>query len=234
MREIFILTGAGVSAGSGLPTYRDRGGLWDQHIVEKVGSLRGYIADPAGVLEFYNGIRRDIHAEPCAAHLALARLEAEWPWRVTVCTQNVDNLHQRAGSKNVIAMHGDITTDRCHACGAIAPVDGDVTLETSCAACGKIGSMRPNLIWFGEIPIGMDQVMDALETADMFVAIGTSGEVFPASSLADRARYRGIPTLLLNLDPPSNNNAFDSSRYGEADQIVPEWVHEILSARAEQ
>jgi NAD-dependent deacetylase len=227
-KNIFILTGAGVSAGAGLPTYRDKGGLWDRHVVEKVGSLSGYERDPAGVLDFYNGIRRDIKAEPCAAHLAIAKLDAEWPGRVTVCTQNVDGLHQRAGSRHVIAMHGDLATDRCHVCGAVTAADGDLTLETVCRACGRKGVLRPNLVWFGELPQGMECIDEALNEAGMFVAIGTSGEVYPASSLVDAARQRGVSTLLLNRDCPSNANAFDAVQYGEADEIVPLWVDEMF------
>jgi NAD-dependent deacetylase len=227
-QNIFILTGAGISAGAGLPTYRDKGGLWDRHIVEKVGSLSGYQKDPAGVLEFYNKVRRDIKAEPSAAHMALTRLECEWSGKVTICTQNVDGLHQRAGSNNVIAMHGDIATDRCHVCANVTPSGEDLTLETLCSACGRRGTIRPNLVWFGEMPQGMGRIVEAMETAGRFVAIGTSGEVFPASGLVDDARRTAIPTLLLNLQAPTNLSAFDETRYGEADVIVPSWVDEVL------
>ncbi|KMS93505.1 hypothetical protein BVRB_030800, partial [Beta vulgaris subsp. vulgaris] len=179
-KRIFILTGAGVSAESGLSTFRDKGGIWARYSIEEVASIQGYERDPVKVLNFYN-MRKSTHGgvEPNAAHIALGQLQSHWAERggsVTICTQNVDNLHERGGAR-VIHMHGEIAKARCHDCNALAPYDGDLSLELGCGACGRTGGMRPHVVWFGETPLFMDEIYEALAAADLFVSIGTSGNV---------------------------------------------------------
>jgi NAD-dependent deacetylase len=231
--RVFILTGAGVSAESGLSTFRDKSGIWAQYDVQEVASIEGYERDPAKVLGFYN-MRRNTHAAiaPNAAHVALAQFEAEWAARgrrVTLCTQNVDNLHERAGSRGVLHMHGEIAKARCHYCGATGPYDGDLSVELSCAACGHIGGMRPHVVWFGETPLFMDEIHSALIAADLFVSIGTSGSVYPAAGFVSAARATDIPTVEINLEPSENAHVFDAGRYGKASEAVPAWVAEMMA-----
>lgn len=232
-QRIFILTGAGVSAESGLSTFRDKGGIWSRYKLEEVASIQGYENDPSFVLEFYN-MRRNTHADiaPNEAHIALAQLQAIWAergGRVTICTQNVDNLHERGGARSVIHMHGEIAKARCHDCAALAPYDGDLSLDLGCAACGRTGGMRPHVVWFGETPLFMDEIYDALSTAELFVSIGTSGNVYPAASFVSAARAAGIPTMEINLEPSENAHAFDAGRYGKASEQVPAWVAEMVA-----
>jgi NAD-dependent deacetylase len=233
-KRIFILTGAGVSAESGLSTFRDKGGIWAQYDIEEVASIRGYERDPVKVLDFYN-MRRKLHGgvEPNAAHIALAQLEAEWAARggaVTLCTQNVDNLHERGGSKAVLHMHGEIAKARCHDCHATAPYDGDLSLDLGCGACGRTGGMRPHVVWFGETPLFMDEIYEALAGADLFVSIGTSGNVYPAAGFVASARAAGADTLEINLEPSEGARLFDHGRYGRASETVPAWVAEMVAA----
>lgn len=231
--NIFILTGAGISAESGLSTFRDADGLWERYPIEEVATIEGYERNPARVLEFYN-VRRRMHADvrPNAAHLALAQLEAAWGERggvVTLCTQNIDSLHEQAGSQRVIHMHGEMAKVRCHDCGDVTIADGDLTLDLGCGACGRIGGLRPHVVWFGEMPLEMDVIHDALTAADLFVAIGTSGAVYPAAGFVGAARAAGIPTMELNLQPSENAHVFDLRRYGKAGETVPTWVTELIS-----
>lgn len=235
LRKIFVLTGAGVSAESGLSTFRDRGGLWSQYRIEDVASIEGYLRDPQRVLDFYN-LRRNSHGDvqPNAAHVALAQLEAEWAAHggsVTLCTQNIDNLHERAGSKRVIHMHGEIGKARCHDCGDVAPADGELSLDLGCGACGRTGGIRPHVVWFGETPLFMDEIYAALAAADLFVSIGTSGAVYPAAGFVDAARRACISTLEINLEPSDNADLFDEGRYGKASEAVPAWTAELLRTR---
>lgn len=231
--KIFVLSGAGVSAESGLSTFRDKGGLWEQYNIEDVASLLGYQRNPAKVLDFYN-MRRNSHGEvaPNAAHLALAELEAAWERRrglVTLCTQNIDNLHERAGSRSVIHMHGELGKVRCHDCGDITPADGDLSLALGCRACGRIGGLRPHVVWFGETPLDMDAIYEALAGAELFVSIGTSGAVYPAAGFVAAARSAGIPTMEINLEPSDNAGLFDAARYGKASEAVPAWAAEMIA-----
>jgi NAD-dependent deacetylase len=230
--KIFVLTGAGVSAESGLSTFRDKGGLWEQYNIEDVASLSGYERNPAKVLDFYN-LRRNSHGDvaPNAAHMALAELEAAWERRggqVTLCTQNIDNLHERAGSRRVIHMHGELGKVRCHDCGDITSADGDLSLAMGCTACGRVGGLRPHVVWFGEAPLEMDAIFEALAGADLFVSIGTSGAVYPAAGFVGAARSAGIPTMEINLEPSDNAGLFDAARYGKASEAVPAWVAEMM------
>lgn len=234
--NIFILTGAGISAESGLPTFRDADGLWEGYPVMEVATIQAYDRDPARVLEFYN-LRRaqQLNAKPNRAHIALAQLEAHWRARggsVTICTQNVDSLHEQGGSTRVIHMHGEINKVRCHDCGDVTLADGDLSPALGCAACGRIGGMRPHVVWFGETPLEMDAIYDALMTADLFVSIGTSGAVYPAAGFVSAARRAGTPTMEMNLEPSENAEAFDLARYGKAGDVVPEWVTDMINLSA--
>lgn len=233
--NIFILTGAGISAESGLSTFRDKDGLWERYPIEGVATLEGYERNPARVLEFYNLRRGNLHgAKPNAAHLALAQLEAAWEQRggaVTICTQNIDDLHEQAGSKRVIHMHGELRKARCHDCGHVSPADGDLSLNLGCAACGRIAGLRPHVVWFGETPLEMDAIYEAMAEAHLFASIGTSGAVYPAAGFVSAARAAGIPTLEINLEPSENAAAFDAARYGKASEAVPAWVAEMISIK---
>lgn len=232
--NVFILTGAGISAESGLSTFRDAGGLWSRYKVEDVASLSGYERDPRPVLEFYN-LRRAAHADvrPNAAHVALAKLEQAWAERgalVTICTQNIDNLHERGGSKRVIHMHGELAKIRCHACGDVALANGDLSVELACGACGRTGGMRPHVVWFGETPLQMDEIYEALAASTVFVSIGTSGSVHPAAGFVRAAAAAGMATVEINLEPSQNADAFTIARYGKASEVVPMWVDEMIAA----
>lgn len=230
-KNIFILTGAGVSAESGLATFRDTGGVWSRYKIEDVASIQGYERDPARVLEFYN-MRRGLHrgVEPNAAHVALARLQREWRHGdVTLCTQNVDNLHERGGAARVIHMHGEIGKVRCHDCGDVTLADGLLSLELGCGACGRKGGLRPHVVWFGETPLMMDEIYYALSAAHLFVSIGTSGSVYPAAGFVAAARGAGIATMEINLEPSENAHLFDVARYGRASEAAPAWVEELLA-----
>ena len=230
--NIFVLTGAGVSAESGLSTFRDKDGLWTQFPIEEVASIQGYERNPQRVLEFYNLRRGKLSGvAPNGAHLALARLEQAWEARgvlMTLCTQNIDNLHEQAGSRRVIHMHGELAKARCHDCGDITLADGDLSTNLGCGACGRIGGLRPHVVWFGETPLFMDEIYEALAGADLFVSIGTSGAVYPAAGFVNAAREAGIPTMEINLEPSDNAHVFDTARYGKASEAVPAWVKEMI------
>jgi NAD-dependent deacetylase len=233
--KIFILTGAGVSAESGLSTFRDADGLWEKYPIEEVASLQGYERNPARVLEFYNLRRGRLNGvRPNAAHVALAQLEAIWAaggGLVTLCTQNIDDLHEQAGSRRIIHMHGELKKARCHDCGDVTLADGDLSLELGCAACGRSGGLRPHVVWFGEMPLMMDEIYEALSQADLFASIGTSGAVYPAAGFVAAARAAGIPTVEINLEPSENAHLFDAARYGKASEAVPAWVAELIAIK---
>ncbi len=235
-KRIFVLTGAGVSAESGLSTFRDKDGLWWRYRLEEVASIDGYRRDPAHVLEFYNWRRRNLAGvKPNPAHAALARLEDAWETRgdrVTLCTQNVDNLHERAGSRRLIHMHGELLKTRCHDCDDVTSIGGDLLLEMGCEACGRVGTLRPNVVWFGEIPHAMECIGEELKKADLFVSIGTSGAVYPAAGFVDAARRAGVRTMEINLEPSDNAHLFDEARYGKASETVPAWVEEMMALAA--
>jgi NAD-dependent deacetylase len=233
-RNIFILTGAGVSAESGLSTFRDKEGLWAKYKIEEVASIAGYERDPARVLAFYNLRRANAQsAKPNPAHLALAALESAWAERgqFTLVTQNVDNLHEQAGSKRVIHMHGEVSKNRCHDCGDVTLADGELSLELGCEACGRIGGLRPHIVWFGEVPLKLDAIHETLTAADLFVSIGTSGAVYPAAGFVNEARRMGLRTMEINLEPSENAHQFDETRYGKASEAAPAWVAEMIARR---
>lgn len=230
--KIFVLTGAGISAESGLGTFRDRDGVWTKYDLSEVATPEGFARNPALVRDFYNARRVNLaDASPNAAHLALARLEAGLEARggaLWLCTQNVDDLHEKAGSKRVIHMHGELAVTRCHHCQATRPDVGPLNAETVCDACGRAGGARPHVVWFGEMPLFMDEIDAALGGADLFVSIGTSGSVYPAAGFVTEARAMGIATCEINLEPSANAYVFDETLYGPASEVVPAWVETVL------
>ena len=231
--RVFVLTGAGVSAESGLGTFRDKGGVWSMYDLREVATPEGFARDPGKVHAFYN-MRRKVHrdAQPNAAHAALARLERELPMRdgrLTLVTQNVDKLHEMGGHADVIHMHGEAMKVRCNPCGHVEPWEGDLTVQHACGACGRAGGLRPDVVWFGETPMHMDRIYEELHQADLFVAIGTSGTVYPAAGFVAEARGRGIPTLEINLEPTDSASVFDDHLYGPATEAVPAWVDRLLA-----
>lgn len=226
-RNIVILTGAGISAESGIRTFRAGDGLWEDHAIEDVATPEGFARDPALVQRFYDARRAGaLLAQPNAAHRALARLEREWDGRVTLVTQNVDDLHGRAGS-TPIHMHGELAGAWCGACDARHRWTGTLIDTPACPACGA-GGLRPDIVWFGEMPYRMEEIYDALSEADLFVSIGTSGAVYPAAGFVRAARDVGARCLELNLERSEGSAWFHETRLGPAGQVVPAWVEELL------
>lgn len=228
-QNIVILTGAGISAESGIKTFRDTGGLWETHAIEDVATPEAYARDPELVQHFYN-LRRAALAdvEPNAAHVALGRLQAEHKGRVTLVTQNVDDLHERGGAVNVIHMHGELLSLLCSACEWRWVSDGSVSTEHKCPACQTVGGPRPDIVWFGEMPYHMDKIEAELTACDLFVSIGTSGAVYPAAGFVQMARSMRKKTLELNLEESQGSSFFHDTRLGPAGTIVPAWVDEVL------
>ncbi len=227
---LFVLTGAGLSAESGLATFRDsRDALWAQYDPMTLATPDAFARDPALVHEFYDMRRAGVlRAEPNAAHRALARLQAARGAEVTLCTQNVDDLLERAGCTAVTHMHGSLLEARCLACDAVVPWLDGLGLEACCPACGVRGRMRPQVVWFGEMPLHLELIADAIRRAELFVAIGTSGTVYPAAGFVDLAREADVRTMELNLVASERAGAFDVVRLGPATETVPEWVAEVL------
>jgi NAD-dependent deacetylase len=231
IRNIVILTGAGVSAESGLATFRGPDGLWEGHRVEEVATPEAFRRDPALVHAFYDARRAKLASvEPNAAHLALARLDAEWPGHLLLVTQNVDDLHERAGSKRLLHMHGQNKMAWCLACNVRSPWDGPIGESAACPSCDTSGAMRPDIVWFGEMPYELERIEVALLACDLFVSIGTSGAVYPAAGFVQTASYCGARTLEINLEPSLGSMLFDESRIGRAGDLVPLWVEELLAA----
>ncbi|MDE2404401.1 MAG: NAD-dependent deacylase [Sphingomonadales bacterium] len=234
IRNIVILTGAGVSAESGIDTFRDAGGqggqgLWEQHRVEDVATPEAFARDPDLVLRFYDMRRAAIQTkQPNAAHAALARLDAAWPGRLLIVTQNVDDLHERAGARRVLHMHGEHLLAWCTACDVRSPWTGPLLDRPPCPACGT-RALRPDVVWFGEVPYRMDAIHAALRDADLFVSIGTSGAVYPAAGFVRLARDLGARTLELNLEASQGSRWFHESRLGPATELVPAWVDRLLA-----
>jgi len=228
LRNIVILTGAGVSAESGIATFRGPGGLWEGHRVEDVCTPDALAQDPDLVHRFYDARRAALATvEPNAAHRALARLDAAWPGQLLIVTQNVDDLHERAGAKRLLHMHGELNSALCAACEARVSWTGDMPPGTRCDACGA-PRLRPDIVFFGEMPYEMDRIERALSNADLFVSIGTSGAVYPAAGYVQTARYHGAKTLEMNLEPSAGSAYFHETRLGPASELVPEWVDELL------
>jgi len=230
IRNIVILTGAGVSAESGLATFRGPDGLWEGHRVEDVCTPEAFARDPDLVHAFYDARRAKLGTvEPNAAHLALARLESEWPGELLLVTQNVDDLHERAGSKRLLHMHGEPTSGWCLSCDQRFAWAGPMGTTAECPNCATIGLMRPDIVWFGEMPYEMERIDEALRRCHLFVSIGTSGAVYPAAGFVQTARYCGARTLEMNLEPSLGSYMFDKSRTGPAGELVPLWVEEVLA-----
>lgn len=231
-QRVVILTGAGISAESGIDTFRSAGGLWEQHRVEDVATPEGFARDPDLVLGFYD-MRREALArvEPNPAHMALARLEREFPKlpgrEILLVTQNVDDLHERGGSARALHMHGELKSALCSSCETRSPWLATMIDRPPCPVC-RAPSLRPDIVWFGEMPYQMDRIYAAIEACDLFVSIGTSGAVYPAAGFVAEARAAGARTLELNLEPSDGSRLFHESRLGLASVLVPAWVDEVL------
>lgn len=229
--RVVVLTGAGISAESGFSTFRSDDGLWEKHRVEDVATPQGYARNPELVRTFYNGLRaklHDVHTKPNAAHLALARLEDTLGDHLLVVTQNVDNLHEQAGSHNLIHMHGELLKVRCDFSGQVYDWHADVLDTDRCHCCSPARPLRPHIVWFGEMPLQMDEIYDALAKADYFISIGTSGHVYPAAGFVQIARRAGVHTVELNLEPSLVQSQFDEKIYGQASHVVPQYVQQLL------
>lgn len=229
-KKIVFLTGAGISAESGLATFRSENGLWNNHRVEDVATIEAYWRNQDYVHDFYNNMKPELwNAKPNAGHLAITKLQQEYPADVHIITQNVDTLHEKAKSKNVHHIHGQINQAVCMNCGQVLDTWGDVTSETVCASCGVQGMMKPNIVFFGENLLCMDVVEELLCKADLFVSVGTSGVVFPAAGFVQTAKYYGADTIEFNLEPTSNNFYFDKHVMGKAGDTLPKFVDELLA-----
>lgn len=235
--DIVILTGAGVSAESGLGTFRDKDGIWTRVNLEDVATPEGFARDPAMVQAFYNQRRSDLKtAAPNPAHQALARLERELEARrpddnrVLIVTQNIDDLHERAGSKNVLHMHGELYKAFCANCGWRDEWRVDIEVGVPCPQCANAGIIRPDVVWFGEYPYHLEEIYERILLCDLFVSIGTSGNVYPAAGFVNEARRAGALTMELNLEPSENARVFDDAMYGPASEVTPTWVDKVLAA----
>ena len=229
--RIVILTGAGLSAESGLSTFRDKDGIWAKHKIEDVATPEAFTRDPVRVLDFYN-IRRKGAAgvKPNAAHKALARLEKEHSGEVLTVTQNIDPLHEMAGTRRLIHMHGEILKALCAHCGAKEPWQDDLSTQLVCQVCNESGGIRPDVVWFGEMPYGMEEIYQALGQCELFLSIGTSGSVYPAAGFVMEARGAGAHTVELNLEPSEGASQFAQAIHGPATKVVPAYVDELLSS----
>lgn len=226
-KHIVVLTGAGVSAESGLKTFRDNDGLWENHRVEDVATPEAYQRNPKLVQRFYNDRRTQLlqQAQPNAAHIALGHFEKHFKGEFLLVTQNVDNLHEQGGSKNLIHMHGELLKARCPNSEQVVQCDFDLGPETTCRCCPTPHPLRPHIVWFGEMPLQMDEIETALCQCDLFVSIGTSGNVYPAAGFVELAASMGATCVELNLEPSQNSKRFDVSLQGEASQLVPDFFN---------
>jgi NAD-dependent deacetylase len=229
-QSIVILTGAGISAESGLGTFRDKDGLWTKVDLSEVATPEGYAANPAKVHDFYNRRRVDAQkAEPNAAHFALAKLQQQYSGDVVIVTQNVDDLHERAGATNLIHMHGELLKVFCLACDHHMAWTSDLSTDNICPQCQTKGRVRPDIVWFGEFPYEMKRIEAAVGSCDLFISIGTSGNVYPAAGFVRGARHAGADTVELNLEPSENAYAFKEQINGPATKIVPAFVDRLLA-----
>ena len=230
VKSVVVLTGAGISAESGIRTFRAADGLWEEHAIEDVATPEGFIRNPQLVYRFYNERRRALQVpqvKPNPAHLALARFEQRWPGDFMLVTQNIDNLHERAGSRRVIHMHGELLKMRCINTNLVFSTREDFDFDTECRCCRNVGNLRPHVVWFGEIPFQMQEIYQALERCDLFVAIGTSGNVYPASGFYQVARQHHAYTAELNLE--RTGSRFDEHLIGKASAIVPAFLDRVLA-----
>lgn len=227
--NILILSGAGISAESGLATFRSENGLWNNHKVEDVATVEAFAANPEYVHEFYNNMKPELlQAKPNAAHFALAELEQKYAGKVDIVTQNVDTLHEKAGSKHVYHIHGQINQAVCLNCGHVLETWGDVDTQTVCPHCAIAGMMKPNIVFFGESLLCMNKVESLLNECDLFISVGTSGVVYPAAGFVQVAKSRGAHTVEFNLENTSNNYMFDEHIYGKCGQTLPQYVKQLL------
>lgn len=231
-QNIVILTGAGISKESGLDTFRDADGIWSKVRLEDVATPEGFQRNPALVQDFYNDRRAQLENPdiiPNPAHEALARLEREWPGDVLVVTQNIDDLHERAGNRNLLHMHGELLKARCDSCSNLFQWAVELTVETPCPSCSQPGGMRPHVVWFGEMPLEMDRIYRMLEECSLFMSIGTSGNVYPAAGFVSHVREMTTAhTVELNLEPSTGSTQFAQTIYGPASEVVPAYVEKIL------
>jgi len=231
--RIVVLTGAGISKESGLDTFRDADGLWAKVRLEDVATPEAFARDPARVQAFYNARRRGLrngNVAPNAAHRALAEIERRHPGEVLLVTQNIDDLHDRAGSRNLVHMHGELLKARCTACDEVHAWRDDIEVGTVSPCCGAAAGLRPHVVWFGEMPLDMDRIDAALAACDLFISIGTSGTVYPAAGFVQEARGAGAHSVELNLEPSDGHTLFAERRYGPATDIVPAYIEELLAA----
>ena len=231
---IVVLTGAGISKESGIDTFRDKDGLWTRVNIEDVATIEAWHRDKKRVLDFYNEARRVFraaHIEPNAAHKALAHLEQQYDGEVTVVTQNIDPLHELAGSRHIIHMHGRDGEIRCMKCGTVTESDLDLTPESVCRTCNAVGELRPNIVWFGEMPMHLDEIHAVLDRCGLFLSIGTSGEVYPAAGFVLHVRRKAprARTVELNLEATGNQPLFHEHIYGPATEVVPTYVERVLA-----
>ena len=228
--RIVILTGAGVSAESGIATFRASDGLWEQHRIEDVATPEGFALNPLLVQQFYNQRRAQLASVvPNPGHIALARLQQAWPGEVLLVTQNVDDLHERAGSPDVLHMHGELLKVRCVRSGHVVLWRGDVTPQTSCQCCADPQVLRPHIVWFGEMPLEMDRISNALWQADLFISVGTSGNVYPAAGFVAEAKQAGAVAIECNLEPSLQKSRFDYAWYGPSGVTLPLLVERLLA-----
>ena len=230
--KIVVLTGAGISAESGIKTFRDNNGLWENHSVEEVATPEGFAANPTLVYRFYNERREQLLSKdvnPNKAHVALGELEKSFKNNLIIVTQNVDDLHERGGNKNVIHMHGSLLSAKCPLSQKSSRIVSPLNAQSLCKCCHPPTSLRPDIVWFGEIPYQMETIETHLFEADIFVSIGTSGNVYPAAGFVSLANQMGVYTLELNLEPSNGNTNFTEKRYGKASELVPDFVQECLA-----
>ncbi len=228
-RNIVVLTGAGISAESGIRTFRAADGLWEDHRVEDVATPEAFVRDPELVQRFYNQRRAQLldGIAPNAGHLALAEFEQRHPGRFTLVTQNIDNLHEQAGSRNLLHMHGELLKVRCAATDRLYPCREAVDNTRPCPCCQMPGNLRPHVVWFGEMPLYMDEIEQALSHCDLFISIGTSGNVYPAAGFFQMAKQIGAHTVELNLEPSHHGSLFDEAHYGPASELVPWYLSQL-------
>jgi NAD-dependent deacetylase len=230
-RNIVVLTGAGISAESGIQTFRAQDGLWENHKIEDVATPEGFLRNPELVQNFYNQRRRKLkepNIEPNLAHIALGQLESAIEGNVTIITQNIDNLHERGGTKNIIHMHGELLKSRCSESAQVLDCNKDILVDELCHCCQIPSPIRPHIVWFGEMPLKMGEIYAALENADLFISIGTSGVVYPAAGFVHDAKMHGAHTIEINLEPSAVESEFAEKRYGKASIEVPRMVDELL------
>ncbi len=231
-KHIVFLTGAGISAESGIKTFRDSNGLWENHDILEVASPSGFDRNPELVHRFYNLRRTQLLSDevhPNEAHKALAKLQKEYSGKVTIITQNVDNLHEEAGSEDVIHMHGELIKMRCKESGKVLTKKGDIQPDDKCPCCLKVGNLRPNIVWFGEYPMHMDRIEKELNSCDLFISIGTSGQVYPAAMFVNLVKLNGTYTIEANIEETNVSDNFDEHLVGPATQVVSKLVEDILS-----